>query len=76
MPEEEKDYTLTPTETVWVVTVDVGNDWGEPHYLEERKYYTQADLEYALAHRNYYETIQEVKIATYFDFNIIRKEWD
>lgn len=45
----------------WEIVVDVGNDYGEPSYLETREYDTKEDVLEALENISYYDSAQSVK---------------
>ncbi|AJD93685.1 hypothetical protein JMA_43680 (plasmid) [Jeotgalibacillus malaysiensis] len=45
----------------WELHVKCGNDWGRDSEIEVRKYSTQEEVEDAIKHKDYYETILSIK---------------
>lgn len=58
----------------WEIEVEVGNDWGEPSYLEIRNYFTKEDMEEALENMNYYDYPQSVKEVVEYKVEYIFNE--
>lgn len=45
----------------WEVTVEVGNDYGEPTHIETRQYDTAEQFSHALENMSYYDMIIGIK---------------
>lgn len=53
--------TLVEAKRCWELVVEVGNDFGEPSYMETEEYDTKETLEHALKYLDYYSIPQSVK---------------
>lgn len=72
-----EDYELVPYETGWVVTVRIGNDWGEPDRTETRHFESEEELHRAIQNKNYYEVFESIELATQFrlEYNYDEEEY-
>lgn len=53
----------------WEITVEVGNDYGEPTYLEVRKYDTEDKFVNALENIGYYDIVIGIKEVIEYEIN-------
>jgi hypothetical protein len=61
------DWKLIEISKHWELEIEVGNDWGEPPYIETRKYETREDLDEALVYQSYYDIVLSIKEVVEYD---------
>lgn len=60
----------------WEIVVEVGNDWGEPSYIETREHKDREEVDYALETLNYYDIILSIKEVVVYELNNKEDESD